>query len=178
MPIKKINLNKIKIPIKLKQKKYFDNRGFFQEIFKNNIFSLDLNFTAIAESKKNVIRGLHFQLKNKQTKFFYVINGKILDIAVNLDSNSKSFGKVYKFVLNAGDILFVPNCYAHGYECLSSKCSVLYHLDRYRDAKNESGLMYNDDDLKIKWKTKKPILSARDNAHQSFLEFKKKYKTL
>ena len=118
---------------------------------------------------------MHFQLKNKQTKFLYVVEGKILDVVVNLNRKSKNFGKVYKFTLKAGEIIFVPDNYAHGYECLSSKCTVLYHLERYRDAKNESGIMYNDKSLKIKWKTRKPILSFRDKNHHSFLEFKKKF---
>ena len=132
----------------------------------------------MAYSKKNVIRGLHFQLKNKQTKIITVTSGKILDVAVNLKKNSKNFGKVYYFLLNEGDSVFIPNCFAHGYECLSNNASIIYHLDNYRDAKNESGIPYNDKKLKIKWKTKKPILSLRDKNHFSFLEFKKKYKGL
>ena len=58
------------------------------------------------------------------------------------------------------------------------KCIILYHLDNYRDKKNESGLPFNDSYLKIKWKTKNPILSPRDKNHMSFLEFKKNIKTL
>ena len=176
--MKKINLKKITKPFKIKQNIYLDNRGYFQEIFLKKYFGLNLKFTAIAKSKKNVIRGMHFQLKNKQTKFLYVVDGKILDVVVNLNSKSKNFGKVYKFILKASEILFVPDNYAHGYECLSSKCTVLYHLERYRDAKNESGIMYNDKSLKIKWKTRKPILSLRDKNHHSFLEFKKKFFSL
>ena len=176
--MKLINLKKITKPIKIKQNVYPDNRGYFQEIFLEKYFGLNLKFTAIAQSKKNVIRGMHFQLKNKQTKFLYVVDGKILDVVVNLNRKSKNFGKVYKFILKAGEIIFVPDNYAHGYECLSSKCTVLYHLERYRDTKNESGIMYNDKSLKIKWKTKKPILSLRDKNHHSFLEFKKKFFSL
>ena len=116
-------------------KKYFDKRGFFQEIFLEKNFNLKLKFTAIAKSKKNVIRGLHFQLKDKQTKFIYVIDGKILDTVVNLKKNSMSFGKVSKFILSEGEALFIPSHFAHGYECLSTKCSVLYHLEKYRNAK-------------------------------------------
>ena len=63
-------------------------------------------------------------------------------------------------------------------ECLSKSATILYHLDNYRDAKNEAGLPYNDKDLRIKWKTKKPILSKRDKNHMSFEYFKRKIKTL
>ena len=72
----------------------------------------------------------------------------------------------------------MPDFFAHGYECLSTKCSVLYHLEKYRNAKSESGIMYNDSFLKIKWKTKKPALSIRDKNHINFLEFKSSFKSL
>ena len=107
-----------------------------------------------------------------------VTSGKILDVAVNLKKGSKDFGKVYYFLLNEGDSVYIPNCFAHGYECLSKNASIIYHLDNYRDAENESGISYNDKKLKIKWKTKKPILSLRDKNHFSFLEFKQKNRGL
>ena len=165
-------------PIVIRKKKYKDNRGFFQELFLKKEIKLNINFTAIAKSKKNVIRGLHFQSKNKQTKLIYVALGEILDIAVNLKKKSRDFGKVYSFILKEGDMILLPNYFAHGYECLSKKSIVLYHLDKYRDSNNENGLKYNDKFLKIKWKTKNPILSKRDKHHQNFLEFKKKHKGL
>ncbi len=176
--MKTLNLKRINKPIKISQIKYFDKRGYFQEIFLKKNFKLDIKFTAIARSKKNVIRGLHFQLKNKQTKLIHVVQGKILDVVVNLKKNSRNFGKVSHFLLSEGEMLFIPKFYAHGYECLSKNCSVYYHLENYRDAKNESGIQYNDKKLKIKWKTKKPILSKRDTSHLSFSDFKKKYKSL
>ena len=174
----KINLKKIKFPVKIKMKKYLDKRGFFQEIFLEKNFNLKLKFTAIAKSKKNVIRGLHFQLKDKQTKFIYVTDGKILDVVVNLKKNSKFFSKVSKFILSEGEALFIPSHYAHSYECLTNKCTVLYHLEKYRNAKYESGIKFDDKKLKIKWKTKKPILSQRDKNHISFEQFKNIHKSL
>ena len=90
------------------------------------------------------------------------VKGKILDVVMNLKRNSKSFGKVSKFLLNEGDILFVPKHYAHGYECLSNNCTILYHLEKYRDPKYESGISYSDRRVINKWFTKKPILSKRD----------------
>tara|TARA_B100001250_G_C19418126_1_gene621986 strand:+ start:39 stop:578 length:540 start_codon:yes stop_codon:yes gene_type:complete len=179
MPKKiKFSLKNLSKPIKIKQTKYLDNRGYFQEIFLNKKFNLNIKFTALAKSKKNVIRGLHFQIKNKQTKFLHILEGQILDVVIDLRKGSKKFGKPQYFLLNEGDIIFIPDHFAHGYECLSKKCAVLYHLGKYRDPKNESGIKYNDAKLKIKWKTKKPILSLRDQNHNSFDEFKKTYKTL
>ena len=171
-------MKKIKKPFLLKKKRYFDKRGFFQELYLKKNFNTSTNFTAVAYSKKNVIRGIHFQLKNKQTKIISVISGKVLDVAVNLKKNSKHFGKIYYFLLNPGDTIYIPNYFAHGYECLSNNSTILYHLDNYRNAANENGILYNDKTLKIKWKTKKPILSERDKNHLNFLEFKSKYKGL
>ena len=174
----KINLKKIKKPLKIRSKIFFDKRGYFQEIFLRKNFGLNIKFTAIAKSKKNVIRGLHFQLKNKQTKLIYVSSGKILDVVVNLKRNSKDFGKVSRFTLNEGELLFIPDYYGHGYECLSKNCTVIYHLEKYRDSNNESGIQHDDKNLKIKWYSKKPILSKRDKSHMSFFEFKNKYGSL
>jgi len=174
----KLNLKKHITPLKIFQKQHFDKRGYFQEIFLKRNFNLNVKFTALAKSKKNVIRGLHFQLKNQQYKFIHVVEGKILDIVINLKKNSKNFGKISKFILNEGDILYIPKYYAHGYECLTKKCKILYHLEKYRDAKNESGIKFDDQKIKSKWITKKPILSKRDKSLMYFKEFKKKIKTL
>ena len=107
-----------------------------------------------------------------------MIKGKILDIIVNLNKKSKLFGKVYRYNLSEGDTLIVPNHYAHGYECLSKVCTVLYHLDNYRNIKAENGISYNDKELNIKWVTKKPIISERDKLSGTFEQFKKKIKTI
>ena len=174
----KINLKKLNIPIKINKKKYFDRRGYFQEIYLKKLTGLNIKFTAIAKSKKNVIRGLHFQKKNQQSKFLYCIEGKILDVVINLKKKSKNFGKVSKFILNEGDILYIPKYYAHGYECLTKRCKILYHLEKYRDSNNESGIKFDDKKIKSKWITRKPILSKRDNSLMYFKEFEKKIKTL
>ena len=174
----KINLKNQKVPLKIKQPKYLDNRGYFQEIFLNKKFNLKIKFTAVAKSKKNVIRGLHFQKKNQQTKLIHVTEGKILDVVINLKKNSKYFGKVSRFILNEGDILFVPKFYAHGYECLTKKCTIFYHLEKYRDSMNESGISFKDKKIFNIWKTRKPILSKRDKTLITFEDFKKKHKSL
>ena len=165
-------------PFLIKNKIFFDKRGSFQEIYLKKDIKLSIKFTAIAYSKKNVIRGLHFQSLDKQTKVIHVVHGTILDVAVNLKKNSKNFGKVYMFKLNHGDTLVVPNSFAHGYECLSKTSTVLYHLDNYRNSKKENGISYNDKTLNIKWKTKKPIISIRDMNSETFASFKKNSKTL
>ena len=162
-------------PVIFKKNRYFDKRGYFQEVFLEKELKKKIKFTAIAYSKKNVIRGMHFQLKNRQTKIVSVISGKILDVAVNMRKKSKDFGKVYYFILKEGDTVYIPNYFAHGYECLSKNSTILYHLDNYRDAKNEYGIPYNDKVLKIRWKTNKPLLSKRDKNHETFFHFKTKF---
>jgi dTDP-4-dehydrorhamnose 3,5-epimerase len=158
----------LKKPLFIKGVKHKDKRGHFQEIFLKKKYNINIIFTAIAFSKKNVIRGLHYQTPNKQTKFIHVVKGKILDVVVNLDKKSKNFGKIYKFILVDGDTLIVPNNYAHGYECLSNNSIVLYHLDNYRDVNSEKGIYFKDRSLNIKWFTKKPIVSIRDKMNKSF----------
>ena len=74
----------IKKPILIKKKKHVDKRGYFQEIYLYREFKINILFTAKAYSKKNVIRGLHFQTKDKQTKLIHVVKGKILDVVVDL----------------------------------------------------------------------------------------------
>lgn len=167
-------------PILIDKKLYGDNRGYFQEILRINEvpFDLKIRFTAMSYSKKNVIRGLHFQIKNKQTKIITITKGKVLDICVNLKKKSKYFGKVYKFLLTPGKVLIIPDYYAHGFECLSNEAYLFYHLNNYQDKKNESGISYNDKQLKINWKTQNPILSIRDKSLMSFKDFKKKIGTL
>jgi len=164
----------LKKPYFLKGIRHHDQRGFFQEIYLLKKLNIPIIFTAIAHSKKNVIRGLHFQFPKKQIKIIHVIEGKILDIVVDISKTSKTFGKVYKYYLQEGDSLVVPNSYAHGYECISNNCKILYHLDGYRNIKSENGINFNDKDLAIKWHSKKPIVSIRDKNNLSFKEFKKK----
>ncbi len=174
----KTNFKKKTIPFKFYQKQYFDQRGYFQEIFLKKKLKLNIKFTALSKSKRGVIRGLHFQLKNQQTKLIHVVEGKILDVIINLKKSSKNFGKVSVYNLKEGDILFIPKHYAHGFECLSKSCTILYHLEKYRDPNNEKGIKFNDIKIIKKWITKKPILSSRDKSLISFSEFKKKFKTL
>ena len=166
----------IEKPFVIKQEKFFDKEGFSRNRFKKKI-KIPILFTAVVESKKNVIRGLHFQKKNKQTKIIHVIDGKILDVVVNLKKNLKITVKSINLYL-IKVIFYLFLIFAHGYECLSKKCIVLYHLDNYRDAKNEDGIKFNDKKLKIKWFTKKPLISNRDKKSNSFEYFEKNKNSL
>ena len=155
-------------PLLIKTNLYFDQRGFFKELYLKKKIKFDCKFTAMSFSKQNVIRGLHYQIVKKQEKILSVLKGKALDICVNIDRNSKNFGKVYKFNLRPGLLLYVPINYAHGIGFYGKENILLYHLSEYRYPKFERGLIYNDKELKINWKIKNPILSERDRLMPSF----------
>jgi dTDP-4-dehydrorhamnose 3,5-epimerase len=156
---------KEEVPFVINQKLYFDNRGFFQELYLNKNIKFNCKFTAFSTSKKNVIRGLHYQIKKPQSKILSILLGRALDICVNINSNSKNFGRVYKFILEPGKILYVPKNYAHGIGFYGEKNILLYHLSEYRYEKYERGIRYNDTKLAIKWNIKNPILSKKDQHH-------------
>ena len=122
--------------------------------------------------KKKTLRGLHFQSKNSQAKLLTVVQGKILDVVVDLRKNSKTFGKYFKIIIsdNSDFSIFIPKGFAHGFLCLSSKCAIYYKCTNYRHIKSEKVLLWNDKKLKIKWGIKKPIMSKKDKNGTSFTE--------
>ena len=157
-------------PFVIKTTIYPDNRGFFKELYLKKKIKFNCKFTATSYSKKNVIRGLHYQSKKRQSKLVSIIKGRAIDICVNIDKKSKNFGKVYKFNLKPGLLLHVPKDYAHGIGFLDKENILVYHLSEYRYPEYEKGLAYNDKNLKINWKIKRPILSPRDKKHPTIKE--------
>lgn len=166
----------IKNPRKINGKKFKDKRGFFQECFKEKKIKFNPVFSAISFSRKNVIRGLHLQLRKKQIIFITVLQGKILDICVDVNTKSKNFGKVFKNTLKLGDMLYIPKGYAHGFAALEKENLIMYQFSEYRHKNSEIGIKYNDKHLNIKWGVKKPIQSKKDKNNISFEVFKKKFK--
>ena len=174
-------MRKIKTHIKglyiLKGKKFIDSRGWLREVFKRNYFNKNNIFTIVSKSKKNVLRGLHLQKKNSQDKLITVLKGKILDVAVDLRTNSKTFGKHHKIILSDTNCksFFVPRGFAHGVLGLDKENIILYTCSNYRDKANEVSIIWNDKDLNIKWGIKKPILSAKDRKAQKINQFIKNF---
>ena len=127
--------------------------------------------------KKNVIRGLHLQTKNSQGKFISVIKGKIFDVVVDLRKKSKTFGKSFSVILSEKNAksIFIPPGFAHGFCTLSDENYIVYSCTKYRDAKHETGIRFDDKDLKIRWPIKKPVMSKKDINNLSFSEFKRKF---
>ena len=147
-------------PHKLKSKFFKDKRGYLIEIIPNKI-KKKFNYSILTESKKNVLRGMHFNKKMDEEKLVFILKGKILDVTINLNKG-KNYGKVFYFNLKKHDILSIPKGFAHGYLCLDKINTILYLLNKKYSYKNNSGFCWNDKTFNIKWKIKKPILSIKD----------------
>ena len=161
----------------VKQKKHKDNRGSLRETFRKSIINWNqLVFDYATNSKKNVLRGFHFQSKYKQAKFVSVLKGKILDCVIDLRKLSKTYGKSFSIILSEENCLslYVPEGFAHAYYTYNDSI-IYYKLSNYYQSKFEDGLLWNDKFLKIQWPNKKPKLSKKDRKLKSFEEFKKKY---
>lgn len=170
-----IKSKKIKDLIFVNNKAFKDKRGYFKELLKEKKLKKRFPFLVMSFSKKNVIRGLHLQKKNSQGKFVSVIKGKIFDVVVDLRKNSKTYGKYFSTILSEKNSksIFIPPGFAHGFCALSKENYVVYSCTKYRDEKSEIGIKFNDQDLKINWPIKKPIISNKDKNNISLKEFKK-----
>jgi dTDP-4-dehydrorhamnose 3,5-epimerase len=161
----KLLKTKIPGPLFIKSAIFKDKRGYLRETFRNNLLNkIKFPFDVMSFSKKNVLRGLHIQTNKSQAKIITVTHGKIFDVAVDLRKNSKNFGKYIGVIISdKSDFSFyIPEGFAHGFMCLSKTCTVNYKCSKYRDAKSEKTLNWNDKKVNIKWPNKKPILSVKD----------------
>jgi|TARA_B100002051_G_scaffold216265_1_gene208783 dTDP-4-dehydrorhamnose 3,5-epimerase len=167
----------IKTPIKdlilIKNKKFDDKRGYFREVLVEKLIKKRFIFNVISYSKKNVVRGLHFQIGKPQGKFISVMKGKIIDVAVDLRKNSKTYGKHFKAILSDKNCtsVYIPEGFAHGFAGLEKENLVIYSCTNYRHKKSEQTILWNDNDLKINWGIKKPILSKKDKYAQTLKQF-------
>ncbi|MGL5988342.1 dTDP-4-dehydrorhamnose 3,5-epimerase [Cetobacterium sp.] len=164
---------------------FHDNRGFFYEVFNlKNLKKYGITTTFVqcnhSMSDFGVLRGLHFQVKNPQAKLVRVLNGEILDLAVDLRRDSKTFGKVYKVLLSRdnGKMLYIPEGFAHGFLSLSSKTEVEYYCSDYYSPEHESGIIWNDKDLEIDYELEAYgltlddlIISEKDRVLSTLKEF-------
>lgn len=146
-----------------------DVRGKIR-IFKN-IKNFQLKQLNYSESKKHVIRGMHYQKKNLINKIIYITHGKILDVLVNIKTKQIS----YYLLDNKNPMLFIPKDFAHGFQVLSDKVKMIYLFDGNYEKVNSIGFNAFDRDLKIKWnKSRKSILSKEDKLLGSFEFFLEK----
>ena len=174
----KINKTFIEDLLIIEPQLFKDERGFFYESYNKNNLDINIVFVQDNESKsyKGVIRGLHFQAPPfEQTKLVRCVSGNILDVAVDLRTNSKTYGKSFSIELSSENNkqLFVPKGFAHGFQVLSETASVNYKVDNFYNPKSDSGIIWNDKDLSIDWNLDlKPNLSVKDLKLISFKELK------
>ena len=154
-----------------KSKNFFDNRGHFRELAIEKVIKKKLIFTVVSKSKKNVLRGLHMQIKKPQGKYISVLKGKILDVVVDCRKNSKTYGKHFKIILSDRNCksIYIPPGFLHGFLSLDKENIVVYSCTKYRHKNSEIGIKWDDEDLNINWNIFNPILSKKD---QKNLEFK------
>lgn len=140
-----------------------DDRGYFFESYNTNRFNdivgQEVNFVQDNQSfsTRGVIRALHYQKgNNAQAKLIRVLNGVILDVAVDLRPYSKTYGEYFSVELSSKNKkqLFVPRGFAHGFSVLSDTAEVLYKCDNYYNKESEGGIIYNDATLNVDWKLK------------------------
>lgn len=169
----KLIKTKLKGLLILRSNIFKDNRGFFKEVEKKKILNKKFIFDCFSFSKKNTLRGLHLQKRKPQAKLLTVVQGKILDVVVDLRKKSKTYGKHFsiKISQNSNFSLFIPEGFAHGFLCLTKFCAVYYKCTNYRDKESETTIKWNDKNLNIKWPIKKPILSKKDREGIKFLDF-------
>ena len=149
-----------------------DSRGFFLETFQQERYKeMGINYNFIQDnhsrSKKNTLRGLHYQSKNMQGKLVRVSQGSVYDVAVDIRKGSPTYGKWVAYILNDENHhqLFIPPGFAHGFCVLSDyadfeyKCTDLYNPDF------EVGLLWSDTDLNIDWPISNPLVSEKDKAN-------------
>jgi len=160
----------------IKPTAYGDDRGYFAETFRQDLFNKTLgyqvNFIQDNESKsaKGVLRGLHYQMPPyTQAKLVRVIKGSVLDVAVDIRRSSHTFGQHIAVKLTGDNKyqLFIPHGFAHGFVVLSDSATFVYKVDNYYAPEHERGIAFNDKDLAIDWylPIEELLLSDKDKVY-------------
>jgi len=160
-----------------------DERGFFMEtwqqqryqeygIAKDTVFMQD----NLSSSRKNVLRGLHYQYENIQAKLVYVLQGAVHDVAVDIRKGSPTFGKWAGVELSSDNQrqLYIPAGFAHGFCVLSETVMFAYKCDDIYNPAAEISIQWNDPEIDIKWPILSPVLSEKDKAATALNEINQK----
>lgn len=173
----------IKEVVEVRPKIFSDERGEFAELFKVVDFAeagisqplMQINY---ARSKKDVLRGLHYQVKPKaQAKLVWCPVGEIFDVAVDIRQGSPTFGKWVGRTLSAENniMLYIPWGFAHGYCTLIENTKVMYGCDEQYAPEHEGGVVWNDPAIGIEWPITDPILAERDAAFPALADAKNNF---
>jgi dTDP-4-dehydrorhamnose 3,5-epimerase len=163
----------------LQPKIWRDERGYFFESFREDIFrklNLDLNFVQDNQSlsQRGTIRGLHFQkAPHEQGKLVRVLQGRVLDVALDIRKNSATYGKYFAIELSADNQtqFFIPPGFAHGFSTLEDNTIFCYKCTNYYDKASEGGVLYNDPALGIDWKVEALFVSDKDKELPELKDF-------
>lgn len=156
-----------------------DDRGFFFESFRIEVLKehgINTEFVQdnISKSYRDTIRGLHYQKEKPQAKLVQCIKGTILDVAVDVRKNSRTFGNYVAVKLSGENHrqLFVPEGFAHGFSVISDEAIVHYKCSDYYDKDSERGIRWDDPLIRINWDVSRPILSDKDRRQPLFSALK------
>lgn len=157
-----------------------DNRGGSIKCFEKQLYAeygitFELSETFVSISKKNVIRGMHFQMYHLQAKLVSVLQGKVYDVIVDLRKKSPTFKKWTGVELSSENhkTLYIPRGFAHGFGALEDETIMLYQCDGKYDKESDTGIRFDDPDLGIEWpvEIKSAICSERDLNLMSLREY-------
>jgi len=165
----------------LEPKVFGDTRGFFLEVYNQRVFAeigIDAHFVQDNHSlsSRNVVRGLHYQVRQVQGKLVRVIAGEILDVVVDLRRSSPTFGRWSSVPLSGENkhLLWIPPGFAHGFRVVSESAHVLYKATDYYCPEAERTLAWNDPDLRVDWQLSgEPTVSSKDQRGTQFRDAEK-----
>lgn len=155
----------------LEPKVFGDSRGFFFESYNQRVLAESIGIRDIfvqdnhSRSARNVLRGLHYQIKQAQGKLVRVVAGVVFDVAVDIRRSSPTFGRWVGVELSAENkrVAWVPRGFAHGFAVTSEYAEVVYKATDYWAPEHERSIAWDDPDLAIPWPVKQPQLSAKDS---------------
>ncbi len=170
-------------PLLIEPRVFTDDRGYFYESYNEAAFyaaGITEHFVQDNQSlsKKNVVRGLHFQSPPfAQGKLVRVMQGSVIDVAVDIRKSSPTYGKHVRVELNAASrkMFYIPPGFAHGFAALEDDTIFLYKCTNLYDKVSEGGIIWNDPDLNIDWGVEQPIISSKDLELPSFRQFETKF---
>jgi len=175
-------MNVITTPLKdcviIEPKVFGDDRGFFLESYQEQRYLAQAGIKESfvqdnhSRSVKGVLRGLHFQRTKPQGKLVRIVRGEVFDVALDLRSESPSFGQWFGVYLSESNFrqLWVPPGFAHGFQVTSESADFEYKCTEYYYPEDEACIRWNDPTLNIDWPLPQPVLSQKDSAAPSFAE--------
>jgi dTDP-4-dehydrorhamnose 3,5-epimerase len=161
----------------IEPKCFRDDRGFFLEAFQGRRYreaGITDEFVQDnhSHSRKGVLRGLHFQIRNPQAQLVGIIRGRIFDVAVDMRPDSPTFGRWYGVELSEERPrqLYMAPGFGHGFCVLSDSADILYKVTEIYNPNDEAGVVWNDRDIGIRWPIESPLVSPRDAAYPGMRE--------